>query len=196
VLNDVDVLVLRALYVGGRSPAWFWLAASVSFLGSGWMLLALLPLLLRPAWRRGIAVLIAALIATSAVVAGLKLLVGRTRPVYALPWAHVLVGLQLPTDHSFPSGHAAGSFAFATFVGEVSPRHRVRLLLLASAIGVSRVALGVHYPSDVVAGALLGALIGYVAARVWPRCDQTRPSLGADRAETRWTTRRNSSKSG
>jgi undecaprenyl-diphosphatase len=168
MLSDLDLRVLSALYVGGRAPGWFWLAAGVTFLGSGWMLLAIVPFLYRAAWRRQTALLLAALVVTSAVVAILKLLVGRVRPCNAHPWAAVL-GLQFPSDHSFPSGHAAGSFAFATFVAKASPRHRLGLLALATAIAVSRVALGVHYPSDVLAGALLGSALGYGAAWIGAR---------------------------
>jgi undecaprenyl-diphosphatase len=178
VLTDIDLAVLRAIYVGGRSPVWFWIAAAITSLGSGWMILGLLPFFRRPAWRPATAALIAALLATSGVVAALKLAVGRARPFVAHPWARVL-GLQFPSDHSFPSGHAAGSFAFAAFVAQVSPRHRWGLLALASAIAVSRVALGVHYPSDVLVGALLGAAIGYSSARGLSRWREHRAASSA-----------------
>jgi len=183
MLSDVDLRLLSAIYVGGRSPFWFWLAAGVSFLGSGWMLLAIVPFLRHAPWRKGTTLLLAALVATSGIVAGLKLAVGRPRPFVAHPLAAVL-GLQLPSDHSFPSGHAAGSFAFAAFVAKASPRHRTGLFALASAIAISRVALGVHYPSDVAAGALLGAAIGYAAANVlswWSKRGERGPVARAPR---------------
>ena len=63
----------------------------------------------------------------------------------------------LPTSHSFPSGHAATSFACAaTLARFVSRRGQIMLYVLAAAIAYSRVYVGVHYPLDVVAGAAIG----------------------------------------
>jgi membrane-associated phospholipid phosphatase len=65
-----------------------------------------------------------------------------------------------PTKLSFPSAHATSSVAGATALGRVEPRLRPGLFALAAAICVGRPYLGMHYPSDVLAGAVLGALIG------------------------------------
>lgn len=70
--------------------------------------------------------------------------------------------IKMPRSGSFPSGHATAAFAFATGVGHVSPHHAVPLRLLAAVVGYSRVHTGVHFPGDVVAGALLGTLLGQV----------------------------------
>ena len=66
----------------------------------------------------------------------------------------------LPASTSFPSGHSATAFAAAVAVGFVSPRLRKPLLTLAVLVAASRVYLGVHYATDVLAGSLLGAAIG------------------------------------
>ena len=76
------------------------------------------------------------------------------------------------TFQSFPSGHATTAFALAAVIGFVSPRWYYPGLALAAAIAVSRVALGVHYTSDVVAGAILGLVGAYLvrilfASRRW-----------------------------
>jgi membrane-associated phospholipid phosphatase len=63
----------------------------------------------------------------------------------------------MPVTHSMPSGHTASAFAFATAVGQVLPRDALALRALAAAVGYSRVHTGVHYPGDVVLGALLGS---------------------------------------
>ncbi len=68
--------------------------------------------------------------------------------------------LALPHSHSFPSGHATTSFACATVLGALEPRLRVPALLLAAAIAFSRLYVGVHYPTDVAAGAVLGTATG------------------------------------
>jgi undecaprenyl-diphosphatase len=70
-----------------------------------------------------------------------------------------------PTDASFPSGHAATSFAAATVLSFAWPRWAPAFFLLALAIGFSRVYVGVHYPLDIVGGALLG--IGVAIALRW-----------------------------
>ncbi len=84
----------------------------------------------------------------------IKLAVGRHRPVVEdLP--HLMA---TPTGLSFPSSHATSSFAAARAFGRLLPSPV--LYAAAVAMGASRLYLGVHYPSDVAAGALLGTLIG------------------------------------
>jgi membrane-associated phospholipid phosphatase len=72
--------------------------------------------------------------------------------------------VKLPRSRSFPSGHTAAAVAFATGVGRVMPGAAVPLHSLAALLGYSRVHTGVHYPGDVVAGALLGAMIAEATA--------------------------------
>jgi membrane-associated phospholipid phosphatase len=69
-----------------------------------------------------------------------------------------------PTELSFPSAHATASLAAATAMGRVQPRARLPLYALAGAICLTRPYLGMHYPSDVLAGAALGLAIG----AAWP----------------------------
>jgi undecaprenyl-diphosphatase len=107
----------------------------------------------------------AALVATvcaSLVVTPLKDLFARTRPPLADPGLGALVAI--PSNASFPSGHSATAFAAATAVAVLCPRLRPLVLALAAAVAVSRVYLRVHFPLDVVAGGLLGAFIGVLAA--------------------------------
>ena len=67
---------------------------------------------------------------------------------------------RMPTSSSFPSGHTASAFAFATAVTADLPRLSLPLYALATAVGYSRVHTGVHYPSDVMSGAILGLTVG------------------------------------
>jgi membrane-associated phospholipid phosphatase len=71
----------------------------------------------------------------------------------------------MPTSTSFPSGHSASAFAFAEGVGSAAPALGVPVRLLAVAVSYSRVHTGVHYPGDVIAGALIGLTCGEVACR-------------------------------
>jgi diacylglycerol kinase family enzyme/membrane-associated phospholipid phosphatase len=86
-----------------------------------------------------------------------KGLFGRRRPTDRVPEER---RLPTPESSSMPSGHTASGAAFARVVGAAYPGLRIPLNALAAAIGFSRVYTGVHYPTDVVAGWLLGRGIG------------------------------------
>ena len=70
----------------------------------------------------------------------------------------------MPGSTSFPSGHSASGFAFATAVGDQLPRLALPLRFLAAVVAYSRVHSGVHYPSDVLVGSVIGIVIGHIAA--------------------------------
>lgn len=94
----------------------------------------------------------------------LKPIFRRNRPWFTREAARV-VGTRTP-DHSFPSGHSAASFAAATALSAFYPRARPILFITAATVGLTRVHLGHHFLSDVVAGAMLGCGIGGAMALV------------------------------
>ena len=77
--------------------------------------------------------------------------------------------VRMPTSTSFPSGHSASAFAFANAVAGQYPLAGFPLRALATAVAYSRVHTGVHYPSDVVIGSIIGAAIGDVMTAVGRR---------------------------
>lgn len=110
--------------------------------------------------RAGLTSLVA-LASSHLVVRVLKRRTERPRPYLVLAGSRS-VAAPLP-DYSFPSGHTAASFALATVLGGFWPSWAGLWLAAAFLVGVSRTYLGHHYPSDVLVGALLGVLFGYLS---------------------------------
>ncbi len=178
---SLDIRVFLWIHERFSAGDWLVLMGVLSAVGGGWGACALAPLLAVPK-TRCFAKSLAAVIVTNAVaVFVLKAIVKRRRPYLDLGGVPTLLS-GAPTDFSFPSGHAAGSFACATFFAFWFIRrakresttallrfsHRVLaalVLLAACGVALSRCALGVHYPSDVLAGAALGSLLGAAGAR-------------------------------
>jgi undecaprenyl-diphosphatase len=178
LLAALDLRAFRFLHDAlSSSRGWLWPMAALSVVGGGWGSCLALPLLARPSSRRAGITLAAVLAITALLVTGLKLVVRRVRPCHAIDGVRALV-FDAPTDFSCPSGHAAGSFAFAVFVALLLLRpgppsgRRLRvaaaalLLLAAAGVALSRIALGVHFPGDVILGALLGSAIGAAGAKL------------------------------
>jgi undecaprenyl-diphosphatase len=117
----------------------------------------------RAAWR-GIGGLAAASAAANIAVKGLA---ARGRPNADVPVSRRL--RRAPRTTSFPSGHAASAAAFATGVALEKPGLAAPVIVLAAAVGASRVVTGVHYPSDVLAGFAIGAAVGAATLHWWPR---------------------------
>jgi len=119
-----------------------------------------------PTGRRAAVHGLAAVAVTSTVVnAAIKPLARRRRPDRLAGEVPVARHVRMPTSRSFPSGHSAAAFAFATGVGHVSPAAAVPLRALAALVAYSRVHTGVHYPGDVVAGSLIGSGLAQLATR-------------------------------
>lgn len=109
---------------------------------------------------------VASVAVTSALVnLAAKPLLRRRRPDRAASEVPAARHVAMPSSTSFPSGHAASAFAFATGVGHVSPALAVPLRALAALVAYSRVHTGVHYPGDVVAGALIGSGLAQLTTR-------------------------------
>jgi undecaprenyl-diphosphatase len=176
-VHDLDMEALLAAY-GGAHGTWSRAMLAITVVGGGWSALLLLPLLAWTRTRRFAGALALTVGAQAASVFILKAIVGRTRPWIALGYP---APFGAPHDGSFPSGHAAGSFCLAGFLMVVLPAigaadsagagvpaagaSRAQLIaavsvVFAALVALSRVYLGAHWPSDVLAGALMGWAFG------------------------------------
>ena len=148
-----------------NAPRWFrWWMLLATRAGDGWLWAAIgIALLLSSEERRFRAVESAG----CAVAAGiflflvLKRLVHRARPRDIEPhcWANIVTRDRF----SFPSGHSTTAFAVAISLGLYFPEILPILILLAANVALSRIIVGMHFLSDVVAGSGIGALLGYAA---------------------------------
>jgi undecaprenyl-diphosphatase len=92
----------------------------------------------------------------SAILYGLKYLVGRQRPVLMEISSRISAGPGEILDPSFPSGHTLYAFMMATLLAFWFPRYKIVFIIIACLIGWTRIYLGLHYPTDVIAGGILG----------------------------------------
>jgi undecaprenyl-diphosphatase len=147
------------------------LMAMLSLAGQGgivWFVVGVLTALRRPQltpllWQLALAVLLT----YGAVDLLLKPAIARARPFDTILGVRVVV--LRPTTYSFPSGHAASAVAGAFVTSLMRPRARVALWTLAALVAVSRIYVGVHYPLDVLAGALVGVGVAALVTggRAW-----------------------------
>jgi diacylglycerol kinase family enzyme/membrane-associated phospholipid phosphatase len=160
--SPLDTAMKNVSTAANHSLLWFFVAAVLAAR--------------RGANRKAAARGVLAIAGASATANGLlKPLLPRRRPAAAeLPAYQTLPNP--PTSSSFPSGHAASAAAFATAVAMESPKLGLALAPLAASVAYSRVHVGVHWSSDVLAGAALGSGIALATRRWWPvrRTDEAR----------------------
>ncbi len=94
----------------------------------------------------------------------LKNLFERIRPCNVLPNVNLLVFCS--GSYSFPSSHAVNNFAIAAYFSRLFPKFRAVLYSVAAVVAFSRSYVGVHYPSDIIAGALIGFAVGYLFSEI------------------------------
>ena len=140
-----------SVFLAHSGDSWFWGAA-----------LIIIWILGRTFWKQWAIIILAAISVLAALVMGLKFIIRRRRPEGE--WG----GIYRNTDpHSFPSGHAARAFLIAVLATGLGPAGlAVALWIWAPLVSLARVAMGVHYVSDVVAGFAVGILMGVAAWQI------------------------------
>ena len=172
-LQSIDEAVLRFIALHLRVPALNGAMSVFTHLGDAgaiFLFITAVMLCVRR-WRRAGGTTLTALglglIVTNLTI---KPLISRPRPWVAMEGFQALIAESDP--NSFPSGHTCAAFAFAVALSFELPRkwQKAAVLLAAALMGYSRLYVGVHFPSDVLAGAAIGSLCGLaahlIAARV------------------------------
>ncbi len=130
-----------------------------------WIILSLILMVNKKTRRLGITCALSLIIMLFINNIFIKNLVARTRPYEVIENLTILVSK--PSDFSFPSGHTASSFAFTTvLLKETKSRWKYASLALAILIALSRLYVGVHYPTDVLGGLILGIAYAFIAVAI------------------------------
>lgn len=136
--------------------------------GIFWIAVCILLIFIKKTRRIGIVAAVSLAISALIVNVILKTQVMRIRP-YVLEQGLRLI-TKMPSDYSFPSGHASASFATAVVLFKGLPRYMgITALVLAFLIGLSRLYVGVHFPTDVLAGAAIGIMAALLTWYIFKR---------------------------
>jgi membrane-associated phospholipid phosphatase len=153
VAEKPGILRNIAIVFAHSGDSWLWALALLL----GWFFY-------NPAWKQWEVVEFFGILGLAGFVLAIKFLVRRERPQGE--WGSIYRN----TDpHSFPSGHAARAFLIAVVASALAPLWLAILLWIwAPLVSLARVAMGVHYLSDVIAGAILGTLVGLIGLQIYP----------------------------
>ena len=163
IFKKVDNTILRWINVKFRNKTFdkiMPIITSAGNLGIIWIVISVLLITKKDYRVLGQTILIALVITTIIGEGIIKNIVKRKRPFYGDDDKELLISR--PITYSFPSGHTASSFAVATVFIKTDNAASLEIMLLACLIAFSRIYLGVHYPSDVIGGGIIGALCGLI----------------------------------
>ncbi|WP_252733719.1 phosphatase PAP2 family protein [Pseudoalteromonas sp. C2R02] len=158
-LQHLDTVMFMWCVSGHKSDKLKPFASLISKTGDGYLQVAL-PILLLSS-DKGMQLIIATLIAfmiERPLYWLLKNTLKRNRPPQAIPFFKA--SIVASDEFSFPSGHTSGAFLLAFLIAQYFPSLSLLIYIWASCVGISRVLLGVHFPTDILAGAGLGTALG------------------------------------
>lgn len=164
-LLNLDGGFLLFLQESVRNPMLDSLMKFITALGNGGMIwIGATILLLIPKKTRSIGMMSAVALLGSLIINNniIKNIVQRPRPFVTFTDLQIII--PTPSEYSFPSGHTSSSFAAAAvFYRHLPKKLGLPSVILAGLIGFSRLYVGVHYPTDVIAGVIMGILLSYLA---------------------------------
>ena len=146
-----------------RNTALTYFLRAVNLLGEGgifWIALTIVLMIIPKTRRLGFCCAAALAIEALCVNVILKPLINRTRPCYANKSRVIDTIVRVPDDSSFPSGHAGASFAVSTVIARHKLSYGIISLITSVLISFSRLYFYVHYPTDVLTGAMIGIITG------------------------------------
>lgn len=153
VADKPGALRAIAAFLAHSGDSWFWAIGLLALWLSG-----------DSFWKEWAVVQLGSISLLAAMVLLIKFRIKRKRPEGE--WGRVY---RFSDPHSFPSGHAARAFLIATIATGLGPAWLAAVLWIwAPLVALARVAMGVHYLSDIVAGALFGVVIGLIVLQIYP----------------------------
>ncbi|WP_423243031.1 phosphatase PAP2 family protein [Clostridium fermenticellae] len=178
LIQNFDIFIL--LYIknhmyGHMMDKVMIIVTSLGNLGAVWIVISILLIINKKYRNVGFMVLVALILSTVLGEGILKHVVQRIRPSADIPAVKLLISK--PLSYSFPSGHAASSFAAAGILAKYLKNYAVEFFGLAALIAFSRLYLYVHYPTDVLAGIILGLICSKMTIYFFNRLSQKQQSL-------------------
>ena len=161
---DQNILLFIQNHIRQEWMDWFWKGIThLGDAGISWIILAILLLIPKRTRKAGIAAALALAVSALITNVALKNVIARTRPYEVIQGLHLMIEKQ--RDYSFPSGHTSASFAAAYAIYCTKPvipkKWGIAALVLATLIALSRLYVGVHYPTDVLGGLVVGLFSGW-----------------------------------
>lgn len=159
---------------------------AITYLGNGgifWILVCILLMLIKK--TRATGAVCSCSLAVTFLINNLilKNVIARVRPYEAIESLTRIIGAQ--SDFSFPSGHSGASFAVAVVIFmEMPKKYGIPAVILAFLIALSRLYVGVHYPSDVIAGIATGTVYAVICVMVYRKFFKDRRSAVSEQNET------------
>ena len=168
LFHNLDIEILNFINNNLHSPIMDKVMIFFTNLGNSgliWLIISLI-LIAIPKYRKVGIMALCALILTTILGEGvLKHILRRTRPFTTIQDFQLLI--TAPSSYSFPSGHTGSSFAVAGVLGSKLKKSRFYVYALAILIAFSRLYLYVHYPSDILAGIILGSVSAYIVLYIF-----------------------------
>ena len=167
-IQNIDAQILLFIQQYIRQDMMNWFLKGITFLGDGgwfWIVLGVVLLIPKKTRKSGFTALLALIIGSVITNLVLKTAVARIRPYDAVEGLVPLV--KKLRDYSFPSGHTCASFSCAVVYYKMYPDIKGKgAMVLAVLIALSRLYVGVHYPTDVLGGAIVGWLSAILALKI------------------------------